>query len=103
MKSAVIMARSIAVRMTFIQNSAVSKAAAPGRSRAANRLYDGQRTMKIQCFEQEAMNDTPGTENAGKEAPRTLSPAAQRALAEAEERRAAALKREAAAPKEIGG
>lgn len=45
---------------------------------------------------------------AGKEAgqdsaPRVLSPAAQRALAEAEARRAEAIAREAAAPKEIGG
>lgn len=35
--------------------------------------------------------------------PRPLSPAAQRALAEAEQRRVEALEREAAAPKEIGG
>lgn len=45
---------------------------------------------------------------AGKEAgqdsaPRVLSPAAQRALAEAEARRAEAIAREAAVPKEIGG
>lgn len=36
-------------------------------------------------------------------APRILTPAAQRALAEAEARRADAIAREAAAPKEIGG
>ncbi len=35
--------------------------------------------------------------------PRILTPAAQRALAEAEARRAEAIAREAAAPKEIGG
>lgn len=49
------------------------------------------------------MNDTPETEDAGGKTPRTLPPAAQRALAEAEQRRVAALKREAAAPTEIGG
>ena len=52
------------------------------------------------------MNDTPETEKAGSKTPEDqpmLPPAAHRALAEAEERRAAALKREAAAPKEIGG
>jgi hypothetical protein len=36
-------------------------------------------------------------------APRTLSPAARRALAEAQARRAEYLEREAAMPKEIGG
>jgi hypothetical protein len=36
-------------------------------------------------------------------APRVLTPAARRALAEAEARRAEALEQEAALPKEIGG
>lgn len=36
-------------------------------------------------------------------APKQLSPAAQRALAEAEERRAAAAKNQTETPKEIGG
>jgi len=36
-------------------------------------------------------------------APKPLSPAAQRALAEAEERRAAAAKNKTETPKEIGG
>ena len=49
-------------------------------------------------------NPEAGTPEAGVEtAPRTLSPAAQRALAEAEARRAEALQREAELPKEIGG
>ncbi|MEO3387280.1 DUF1674 domain-containing protein [Mesorhizobium sp. CAU 1741] len=52
------------------------------------------------------MNESPDTEKSAAEPlpePRTLSPAAQRALEEAEERRMSALKREAALPKEIGG
>lgn len=50
------------------------------------------------------MNDTPDAEAAGgKPAPRDLSPAARRALEEAEIRRRKALENEAAAPKEIGG
>ena len=52
------------------------------------------------------MNDLPSTVPAGDQpetAPRVLSPAAQRALAEAELRRVEALQREAEAPTEIGG
>lgn len=49
------------------------------------------------------MNDTPETDGAGGKTTRQLPPAARRALAEAEQRRVAALKREAAAPTEIGG
>lgn len=52
------------------------------------------------------MNDIPETEstaNGIEEKPRVLSPAAKRALAEAEARRAEAKAREAAAPREIGG
>lgn len=37
------------------------------------------------------------------ERPRSLSPAAQRALAEADERRRLAAEREAATPREVGG
>lgn len=44
-----------------------------------------------------------GTEAGQESAPRVLSLAAQRALAEAEARRAEAIAREAASPKEIGG
>lgn len=43
------------------------------------------------------------TKPAADPAPRILSPAAQRALAEAQARRAAALEREADLPKEVGG
>ena len=47
---------------------------------------------------------TQAGEEAGQaSAPRVLSPAARRALAEAEARRAEAIAHEAAAPKEIGG
>lgn len=52
------------------------------------------------------MSDTSCTDTAadGREEPRRpLGAAARRALAEAEARRAAALAREAAAPKEFGG
>lgn len=52
------------------------------------------------------MNDIPETESTAdgiEEKPRVLSPAAKRALAEAEARRAEAKAREAAAPREIGG
>lgn len=52
------------------------------------------------------MSDTTMTDSTGEEnhAPqRKLPPAAQRALAEAETRRAAALANEAALPREIGG
>lgn len=45
------------------------------------------------------MTTTPEPEPA----PKPLTPAARRALAEAEARRAEALQREAALPKEIGG
>ena len=47
------------------------------------------------------MSDKTDTEKS--ESPRELSPAAQRALAEAQARRAAALVQEVAAPREIGG
>lgn len=47
------------------------------------------------------MSDKTDKETGG--SPRKLSPAAQRALAEAQARRAAALAQEAAAPREIGG
>lgn len=52
------------------------------------------------------MSDTPETDrmkDRGEEKRRQLSPAAKRALAEAQERRAEARAREAAAPREIGG
>ena len=52
------------------------------------------------------MTDDPKTTpagNSGETPPRPLTPAAARALAEAEARRAEALAREAALPKETGG
>ena len=52
------------------------------------------------------MSDTPVTEpleTRGDTAPMPTSAAARRALAEAEARRAQALKREAERPKELGG
>jgi hypothetical protein len=48
-------------------------------------------------------NDVTTSEPIPEPTPRKLTPAAQRALAEAEARRAEALKREAEQPKEIGG
>lgn len=49
------------------------------------------------------ISDPDKTEEGDDTPPRQLSPAAQRALAEAEARRVEARMREAAAPREIGG
>ena len=49
------------------------------------------------------INETDKTRQNSEEPRRQLSPAAQRALAEAEARRVEARMREAAAPREIGG
>ena len=46
---------------------------------------------------------TDGNENEGEAAPRALTPAAQRAIAEAEARRKAYREAEAALPRERGG
>ncbi len=50
------------------------------------------------------MNDTPDADAAeATPAPRELSPAARRALEEADIRRRKAIENEAAAPREVGG
>ncbi|TKT82963.1 DUF1674 domain-containing protein [Aquamicrobium sp. LC103] len=48
-------------------------------------------------------DETPTIDEVAEPRARKLSPAAERALAEAEARRAEALKKEAALPRELGG
>lgn len=61
----------------------------------------GQVGFNIDSHQDKAM--TNQTNETAITAPKPLSPAAQRALAEAEERRAAAAKNKTETPKEIGG
>ena len=71
---------------------------------AAFRLYDGNNPILIQstvCGMSEQKRNDP--ESAGQASERKPGPAAERALAEAEARRAEYRRREAAMPKEIGG
>src|SRR5690606_23037538 len=100
MKSAVISARSIAVRMTFIHDSDVEGSAVRRVDPAHRTVYMmGRKSGKFNVRRAMSME-----EKTGETAPaRPLSAAAKRALQEAEERRAAALRQEAALPKEIGG
>jgi hypothetical protein len=66
----------------------------------------GRDARKFNVSSERAMSDTlstdPTTQDA-EPATKPLSPAAQRALAEADARRVEALRREAEAPRELGG
>lgn len=72
-------------------------------------LYDGTAKAFFQCFagigtmNKEGLDEMEDTQRETLIRPRQLSPAAARALAEAEARRAEYLKKEAEMPKEIGG
>lgn len=64
-------------------------------------MVTGQVGFNIDGHRDKAMNNQ--SDEPAITAPKPLSPAAQRALAEAEERRAAAAKDQTERPKEIGG
>jgi hypothetical protein len=71
---------------------------------AAFRLYDGKEFVPIQCMAASMSETDKSVPRTADRMPRKeLAPAAQRALAEAEARRAEYRKREAGMPKEIGG
>ena len=90
--------------MTFIQNPGVPIADCRVDCARQTIYMMGSGQGEFNVSRKLGMNDTPGKETAGEEpASRALTPAARRALEEAETRRARALEREAAAPKEIGG
>ena len=72
------------------------------RHHAAFRLYDGKNFIPIQSTA-DLMSEFDGNRQQASAPRKVLSPAAQRALAEAEARRAEYRKREADMPKEIGG
>jgi hypothetical protein len=93
----------MAVRIVFIVCSVV---AGEGRTRAAGPLYDGKRSQPFQSMEASAMSGQeplPDYRVTEVRAKKPLTPAAERALAEAAARREAYLAREAALPKERGG
>jgi hypothetical protein len=90
----------MAVRNVFKVRSPLPRGSIP----AAVRLYDGKRNAAIQSTGIE-MSDTDDDRSPLPETParKALSPAAERALAEAEKRRAEYRRREASLPREIGG
>jgi hypothetical protein len=99
----------MAVRMMFIVSS-VCQCRIRGRSGPKSNLYDGIAAASFQyCLPNEPMSEDKDQNKAKpaivpmEAAPRALSPAAKRALEEAEARRKVYLEKEAALPKELGG
>jgi hypothetical protein len=107
MNSAVMTASSMAVRSvfkSFLLLDAPAGSIHMFRHHAAFRLYDGKNSIPIQSTVHGMSEQKPnGPGIAGRNPAAKPGSAAERALAEAEARRAEYRRREAAMPKEIGG